>query len=68
MTRSGDEDTIVEMTYSGEKFARWRMRATAADTWGCEDEGAASIVPLGSEMDMMMIRLSDGLGGVVRCV
>lgn len=29
------------------------MRVTAAEMGGCEDEGAARRVPLGSEMDMV---------------
>lgn len=28
------------------------MRVTAADTCGCDEDGAARIVPLGREMDM----------------
>ena len=38
-------------THSAGKFARWRIRVTAAET-GAEDDGAERIVPLGSEMDM----------------
>lgn len=40
-------------TYSGEKLARCKIRVTAAETWGCDEEGAARMVPLGREMDMM---------------
>lgn len=29
------------------------MRVTAADTFACEEDGAANRVPLGSEMDML---------------
>jgi hypothetical protein len=38
-------------TYSLLKFERWRIRVTAAVIWG-EEEGAARMVPLGSEIDM----------------
>lgn len=37
---------------SAEKFARWRILVTAAESWRWEEEEAARRVPLGREMDM----------------
>ena len=45
------------MTDSLAKLDRWRIRVTAAETWGWEDDGAARMVPLGSEIDMMASEL-----------
>lgn len=39
-------------TCSAEKFARWRILVTAAESWRWEEEEAARSVPLGREMDM----------------
>lgn len=53
--RVSNTASCAEMsTYSGEKFARCRMRVTAAEIGGCEEEGAARRVPLGREMDMVL--------------
>lgn len=46
--------------YSAEKFARWRILVTAAESWRWEEEEAARRVPLGREMDMADV---DFLGG-----
>jgi hypothetical protein len=45
------------MTDSLAKLDKWRIRVTAAETWACEDDGAARMVPLGSEIDMMASEL-----------
>jgi hypothetical protein len=38
---------------SAEKLDNCKILVTAAETWDVEDEGAASIVPFGSEIDMI---------------
>jgi hypothetical protein len=45
------------MTDSLANLDKWRIRVTAAETWACEDDGAARMVPLGSEIDMMASEL-----------
>lgn len=43
------------MTDSLAKLDRWRIRVTAADTWACDEDGAARMVPLGSEIDIVAV-------------
>lgn len=42
------------------------MRVTAAETWGWDEEGAARMVPLGREMDMIELLMLDGCVCVCR--
>lgn len=53
--------------YSAEKFARWRILVTAAESWRWEEEEAARRVPLGREMDMADVDFLGGEGGRVEC-
>ena len=48
------------IAYSAEKFARWRILVTAAESWRWEDEEAARRVPLGREMDMADVDFRGG--------
>lgn len=50
----------VGNTCSAEKFARWRILVTAAESWRWEEEEAARSVPLGREMDMADVDFQGG--------